>query len=124
MEKINCQPDVNTCNSLINCYGKNGDANEAHMRFKEMQETGLNSDVMTYSTLIECISKTSKVSFLNIVTYNILLDCLPKCAKTTEVLEFYVKLKQQRLTPDSITYVVLEQSESRNLKHNPIIGWE
>jgi len=50
----------------------------------------------------------------NIVTYNILLDCLERRGKTGEAHKLYETLKQQGLTPDSITYSILERLESRS----------
>lgn len=108
-----------------------------------MQEKGLNPDVVTYSTLIECFGKTDKVDMAcrlfdemlakgcspNIVTYNILLDCLERCGRTAEAVELYAKLKQQGLSPDSITYAVLDRLQNGGhrkfavRKQNPITGW-
>ncbi|KAL8115065.1 hypothetical protein AgCh_021768 [Apium graveolens] len=82
---------------------KNGDVDEAHMRFREMQEKVFSPDVVTYSTLIECFGKSNKVEMAcrlldemlaegccpNIVTYNILLDCLEKCGRTAEAVDLY-----------------------------------
>ncbi|KAK3005817.1 hypothetical protein RJ639_017566 [Escallonia herrerae] len=36
LENSNSKADIISYNSLINCLGKNGDLDEAHMRFKEM----------------------------------------------------------------------------------------
>ncbi|KAK3005183.1 hypothetical protein RJ639_016351 [Escallonia herrerae] len=36
LENSNSKADIISCNSLINCLGKNGDHDEVHMRFKEM----------------------------------------------------------------------------------------
>ena len=91
-----------------------------------MQKKGLNPDVITYSTLIECFGKTNKVEmacrlfdemlsvgcYPSIVTYSILLDCLEKYGKVEEAFKLYSTLKQQGLTPDAITYSVLERLES------------
>lgn len=108
-----------------------------------MQEKGLNPDVITYSTIIECFGKTDKIEMAcqlfdemlaegcspNIVTYNILLDSLERCGRTAEAVDLYVKLKQQGLTPDSLTYAIIERLQSgshkalRIRKKNPITGW-
>ncbi|KAJ0964675.1 hypothetical protein J5N97_025813 [Dioscorea zingiberensis] len=65
----------------------------------------------------------------NIVTYNILLDCLEKYGRTAEAFKLYDTLRQQGLTPDSITYAVLERLESgshvtvRVRKPSHVTGW-
>ncbi|GJS36055.1 sphingomyelin synthetase family protein isoform 1 [Tanacetum coccineum] len=107
-----CKPDIVSYICLIYCLGKNGDVDEAHMRFIEMEEKGLNPDVVTYSSLIECFGKSNK-----------------RCGRTAEAVDLYVKLKEQGLTPDSITCSFLERLQSgshrkfRTHRQNPITGW-
>ncbi|KAG6419082.1 hypothetical protein SASPL_121291 [Salvia splendens] len=121
LENSDCRPDVVSYNSLINCLGKNGDVDEAHMRLKEMQERV----EMAYSLFDEMLAEGCCP---NIVTYNILLDCLEKSGRSAEAVDLYSKLKEEGLTPDSITYAILERLQSgsqrthRIRKQNPITG--
>ncbi|KAM2646346.1 hypothetical protein EV1_019771 [Malus domestica] len=103
------EPGIFTYNIMILSFGRAGKVHEAvrifehlentHMRFKEMQEKGFSPDVVTYSTLIECLGKTDRVEmacrlfdnmlaqgcYPNIVTYNILLDCLERVVHIGEI---------------------------------------
>ncbi|KAJ0964731.1 hypothetical protein J5N97_025869 [Dioscorea zingiberensis] len=75
---------------------------EAYTVFRDMKRQALLFDDMLAAGC-----------YPNIVTYNILLDCLEKYGRTAEAFKLYDTLRQQGLTPDSITYAVLERLEIR-----------
>lgn len=59
----------------------------------------------------------------------ILLDCLEKSGRTADAVDLYSKIKEQGLSPDSITYAILERLQSgsqrtrRIRRQSPITGW-
>ncbi|KAG5005843.1 hypothetical protein JHK85_024385 [Glycine max] len=123
MKQDGPQPDIFTYNILISSFGRAGRVDIAVKNSEELENSDFEMACRLFDEMLaeECTP--------NLITYNILLDCLEKSGRTAEAVDLYAKLEQQGLTPDSITYAVLERLQSgghrklRFRQQNPITGW-
>ncbi|XP_031284276.1 pentatricopeptide repeat-containing protein At1g62680, mitochondrial-like [Pistacia vera] len=97
------RPDVVCYTTLINCYCKNKEVNEALSLYREMISKGIRPNVITYTTLLTGFFLIAKVKdaqnlvgemrlnnvFPDSWTYNIFIDGLCKNGCVLEVLEMF-----------------------------------
>ncbi|CAK9165329.1 unnamed protein product [Ilex paraguariensis] len=147
MEKSNLRGSISTVNILIGIFGGGEEGVEELERcLRLVKQWDLRLNCYTYKCLLQAYLRSNdsnkalevyremrmKGYKLDIFAYNMLLDALAKDEKdgrTAEAVDLYAKLKQQGLTPDSITYAVLERLQSgshrtvRVRRQSPITGW-